>query len=86
MRVNNLEVGPTPVRVPLGGGDVPIIVNDGNVDLYFGSSDDVSAENGIPLGPSSGYEFSRTLTEAGWPAIYVVAAEGVGDVRYGTVG
>jgi hypothetical protein len=86
MRVNSITVGTQPVQVPLGGADIPILINNGDVDLYVGSTDDVSVENGVPLGPSVGYEFSRTLTDAGWPAVWVVAADGEGDLRYGTVG
>jgi hypothetical protein len=86
MKVNSITVGTTPVRVPLGGGDVPVLINNGETDLYFGDSDTVSVANGVPLGPSSGYEFSRTLTEAAWPGVWVVSDAPGGDLRYGTVG
>lgn len=86
MRFNNINVGTAPVQVPVGGGDVPVLVNNGETELYFGDSDTVSAGNGIPLGPGVGYEFSRTLNEAGWVAVWVVSDSVGGDLRYATVG
>jgi hypothetical protein len=86
MRYNSLTVGTAPVRVPLGKGDVPVIVNNGETTIYLGNTDDVDDANGIPLGPFVGYEFSRTLEDAGWSAIWLVSDAPGGDVRYMSVG
>lgn len=86
MRFNSINVGTDPVQVPVGGGDVPVLVNNGETDLYFGDSDTVDVDNGIPLSPGVGYEFSRTLTDAGWLEVWVVSDSVGGDLRYATVG
>jgi hypothetical protein len=86
MRYNSLAVGTTAVQIPLGRGDVPVVVNNGETTVYIGNTDDVTSGNGIPLGPSIGYEFSRTLEDAEWGALWVVSDEAGGEVRYMSVG
>lgn len=86
MRYNSITVGTTPVRLPLGKGDVVLVVNNGETVLYFGNTSDVDAENGLPMGPSIGYEFDRNLESAGWNDVWVVSDGEGGDVRYASVG
>ena len=86
MRFNSLSVGTTAVKVPLGNGDVPVIINNGSTTIYFGNTNAVTTSNGIPLGPNVGYEFARTLLDAGWTELWVVSSAVGGQVRYGTVG
>jgi hypothetical protein len=86
MRYNNLTVNTTAVQVPIGEGDAPVLVNSGTTNIYFGNTDDVTSSNGILLAPGIGYEFARTLGEAGWDALWVVGDGAGGEVRYGSVG
>lgn len=86
MRYNNITVGMTAVKLPLGEADVPVVINNGDSTIYMGNTADVSPANGFPLGSSIGYEFTRNLEESGWTEVWVISDAVDGDVRYGTVG
>jgi hypothetical protein len=86
MRHNSMTVGTSPVKVPLGKADVAVVINNGQTNIYVGNTNGVSVNNGFPLGPYIGYEFERTLLDAGWEAVWVVSDAPGGQLRYGTVG
>lgn len=86
MRTNTMTATTTPTQVPAGQGDVVVIVNIGENTVYFGDTSSVSAANGVPLGTNIGYEFGRTLLDAGWSGVWVVTEAGSSEVRYTSVG
>lgn len=81
-----LAVNTTAVKVPLGAGDRPVVLNTGETTLYIGNTDDVSSANGLPLSPNVGYEFPTTLEFAEWNELWIVSSDEGGEVRYATVG
>lgn len=81
-----LTVNTTSVKVPLGAGDRPVILNTGETTLYIGNTDEVDSANGLPLAPNVGYEFPNTLEFSEWNELWVVSSAEGGEVRYATVG
>lgn len=86
MIIGKITVGTDAVQVPFGDGDVPVIVNHGTTNLYFGSANTVTVDNGLPLGPGVAFEFPSNLQIAEWDAVWVIGDAADGDLRYGTVG
>lgn len=81
-----LAVSTTAVKVPLGAGDRPVILNSGSTTIYIGNTAGVTSANGLPLGPNVGYEFPNTLEFAEWNELWVISSAVGGELRYATVG
>lgn len=81
-----LAVNTTAVKIPLGTGDRPVVLNTGETTLYIGNTNGVTTANGLPLAPNVGYEFPNTLEFSEWNEVWVVSSDVDGEVRYATVG
>lgn len=86
MRTAKLTIGTTPVQVPVGDGDVPVLANQGTTNMFFSSTAGVSVNNGLPLAPGMAFEFPHNLQQSEWDEVWVVSDAPGGDLRYGTVG
>jgi len=85
--VQKITVGTAAVKIPVGQADRPVLQNLGPGDVYFGTSNAVSAANGLKLTVGMGYEFPDTLSKvAGWNEVWVIASEAATDLRIANVG
>ena len=85
--VAKVTVGTSAVKLAFGPADRPVLQNLGAGDIYFGSTSDVTANNGIKLTINMGYEFPNTLSQIpGWSEVWVIASEAGTDLRIANVG
>ena len=78
-------VSTTPVQVPVGDRDLPLIQNLGSDVVYVGNVPETLLTTGVKLSIGDALEMAATLVEAGGP-LWVRAETGTSDIRILTVG